>query len=146
MEAHGFIVSESKHSIQLISKKLNKSFDFDIFIILNKIDTEPYHTILYHMHSLIEIYSRKSSIYVYRLNISVRPQNERDLVFPMEYLGPVKVLNRVTVIKMPPVKSWENWRILAMSYARCYKRLTQSIFVQLYLYALGFGNEPSGFE
>lgn len=101
MEAHGFIVSESKHSIQLIPKKLNKSFDFDIFNILNKIDTEPIY--VYHMHFFIEIYSRKSSICVHCL--------------PSEYIGstterkgfsvldPVKVLSRVTVIKIPPVEN-----------------------------------------
>lgn len=40
MEAYGSIVSESNHSIQLIPKKLNESFNFDIFNILNNIDTE----------------------------------------------------------------------------------------------------------
>lgn len=118
MEAHGFIVTKSKHSIQLIPKKLNKSFDFDTFNKLNKIDTELWTVFgeypINHMHSLIKIYFRKSSICVYRLNILVWPQNGKDSVFPMEYLDPVKRLNRATVIKIPPVEKIEN-----ISYELC---------------------------
>lgn len=70
----------SSFQSQLIPKKLNKSFDFDIFNIPNKIDTDI-------------LGSRCLSVFsVYRLNISVRHRTERIWCFQWNIWIRLKVL------------------------------------------------------
>lgn len=113
------MVSESKHSIQLNSVprnwiNLSISTYSHVFNILDCRYRAVFdeHTIPYGFidrNLSFGIYSipgiRLSN--VCRMNKSARPQNGKDLVFPMENLHPVEVFNRETVIKIPPVENWE---------------------------------------